>query len=309
MKFNNFVETASRVAHKAMFKVKKHSPEILIAVGAVGIVAGTVAACKATLKVPPIVEEADKTLETIHGVQDGTLEIPEGAVYTEDDADRDIVIVYVQTAVKVLKLYAPAILLIGGGLGCMIGSHVIMKKRYSAAVAAYAAVSKAFEEYKARVAERFGDDVQKEIETGIKAVDISATDKDGNNTTVKGEEHDGKTDDPYTFLFDENNAPTTWEKDPEINRITLLQAQRSCMMKLKTRGYLFLNEALDSIGMRGTQIGQFAGWIYDPTNPDIDSFIDFGIYSDDPIKQAFLKGYEPNIWLHFNCDGNIIDKI
>lgn len=309
MKFNNFVETASRVAHKAMFKVKKHSPEILIAVGAVGIVAGTVAACKATLKVPPIVEEADKTLETIHGVQDGTLEIPEGSVYTEDDADRDIVIVYVQTAVKVLKLYAPAILLIGGGLGCMIGSHIIMKKRYSAAVAAYAAVSKAFEEYKARVAERFGDDVQKEIETGIKAVDISATDKDGNNTTVKGEEHDGKTDDPYTFLFDENNAPTTWEKDPEINRITLLQAQRSCMKKLKTRGYLFLNEALDSIGMRGTQIGQFAGWIYDPTNPDIDSFIDFGIYCDDPIKQAFLKGYEPNIWLHFNCDGNIIDKI
>ena len=309
MKFNNFVETASRVAHKAMFKVKKHSPEILIAVGAVGIVAGTVAACKATLKVPPIVEEADKTLEMIHGVQDGTLEIQEGAVYTEDDADRDIVIVYVQTAVKVLKLYAPAILLIGGGLGCMIGSHVLMKKRYSAAVAAYAAVSKAFEEYKARVAERFGDDVQKEIETGIKAVDISATDKDGNNTTVKGEEHDGKTDDPYTFLFDENNAPTTWEKDPEINRITLLQAQRSCMKKLKTRGYLFLNEALDSIGMRGTQIGQFAGWIYDPTNPDIDSFIDFGIYSDDPIKQAFLAGYEPNIWLHFNCDGNIIDKI
>ena len=309
MKFSNFVETASRVAHKAMFKVKKHSPEILIAVGAVGIVAGTVAACKATLKVPPIVEEADKTLEMIHGVQDGTLEIPEGAVYTEDDADRDIVIVYVQTAVKVLKLYAPAILLIGGGLGCMIGSHVIMKKRYSAAVAAYAAVSKAFEEYKARVAERFGDDVQKEIETGIKAVDISATDKDGNNTTVKGEEHDGKTDDPYTFLFDENNAPTTWEKDPEINRITLLQAQRSCMKKLKTRGYLFLNEALDSIGMRGTQIGQFAGWIYDPTNPDIDSFIDFGIYSDDPIKQAFLEGYESNIWLHFNCDGNIIDKI
>lgn len=309
MKFNNFVETASRVAHKAMFKVKKHSPEILIAVGAVGIVAGTVAACKATLKVPPIVEEADKTLEMIHDVQDGTLEIPEGAVYTEDDADRDIVIVYVQTAVKVLKLYAPAILLIGGGLGCMIGSHVIMKKRYSAAVAAYAAVSKAFEEYKARVAERFGDDVQKEIETGIKAVDISATDKDGNNTTVKGEEHDGKTDDPYTFLFDENNAPTTWEKDPEINRITLLQAQRSCMKKLKTRGYLFLNEALDSIGMRGTQIGQFAGWIYDPTNPDIDSFIDFGIYSDDPIKQAFLEGYESNIWLHFNCDGNIIDKI
>ena len=309
MKFSNFVETASRVAHKAMFKVKKHSPEILIAVGAVGIVAGTVAACKATLKVPPIVEEADKTLEMIHGVQDGTLEIPEGAVYTEDDADRDIVIVYVQTAVKVLKLYAPAILLIGGGLGCMIGSHVIMKKRYSAAVAAYAAVSKAFEEYKARVAERFGDDVQKEIETGIKAVDISATDKDGNNTTVKGEEHDGKTDDPYTFLFDENNAPTTWEKDPEINRITLLQAQRSCMKKLKTRGYLFLNEALDSIGMRGTQIGQFAGWIYDPTNPDIDSFIDFGIYSDDPIKQAFLEGYEPNIWLRFNCDGNIIDKI
>ena len=309
MKFNTFVEAASRIAHKAMFKVKKHSPEILMVAGTVSIIAGTVVACKSTLKIPAMIEEADKTLEMIHGAQDGTIKLKEDAVYTEDDAARDITIVYVQTAVKVLKVYAPAIILIGGGLGCMISSHIIMRKRYSAAVAAYAAVTKAFEEYKARVAERFGDDVQKEIETGIKAIDISAKDKDGNDVTVKGEQHDDKVDDPYSFLFDENNAPGTWEKDPELNRITLLQAQRSCMKKLKTRGYLFLNEALDSIGMRGTQIGQFAGWIYDPENPNIDSFIDFGIYSNDPIKQAFLDGYEPNIWLHFNCDGSIIDKI
>ena len=309
MKFNTFVEAASRIAHKAMFKVKKHSPEILMVAGTVSIITGTVVACKSTIKIPAMIEEADKNLEIIHGAQDGTIKLKEDAVYTEDDAARDITIVYVQTSVKVLKVYATAIILIGGGVSRTTRCHVIMSKGCCCSVCGAVAVTESVE---GRMGRWYGShvcSVQKEIETGIKAIDISAKDKDGNDVTVKSEQHDDKVDDPYTFLFDENNAPTTWEKDPEINRITLLQAQRSCMKKLKTRGYLFLNEALDSIGMRGTQIGQFAGWIYDPENPNIDSFIDFGIYSNDPIKQAFLEGYEPNIWLHFNCDGSIIDKI
>ena len=56
MKFNmtSALESASRLANKIAFKAKKHSPEILIAVGAVSIVTGTVQACKATLKMQDV---------------------------------------------------------------------------------------------------------------------------------------------------------------------------------------------------------------------------------------------------------------
>ena len=39
-------------------KVEKHSPEILMGVGVVGVVTGTVMACRATLKLNDILEEA-----------------------------------------------------------------------------------------------------------------------------------------------------------------------------------------------------------------------------------------------------------
>ena len=45
----------SRSLNKIGFKFKKHSPEILVAVGIVGTVTSAVMACRATLKVTDIV--------------------------------------------------------------------------------------------------------------------------------------------------------------------------------------------------------------------------------------------------------------
>ena len=55
--------TVSRTLHKAGFKLKKHSPEILVAVGVVGTVASVVMACKATLKVNEIVDDAKELID------------------------------------------------------------------------------------------------------------------------------------------------------------------------------------------------------------------------------------------------------
>ena len=41
----------------AAFKVKEHSPSILIGVGVVGVLVSTVLACKATTKVDGIIDE------------------------------------------------------------------------------------------------------------------------------------------------------------------------------------------------------------------------------------------------------------
>ena len=310
MKFNmtSALESASRLANKFAFKAKKHSPEILIAVGAVSIVTGTIQACKATLKMQDVLETTSDNLEKIHGLEDGTLKVKEGETYTEEDARKDKTTVYIQTAAKAVKLYGPSIVLIGGGLGCMIGSHIIMRRRYGAAVAAYSAVTTAFNEYKARVKERFGEQTQYELEHGVKAEEVETTDENGNKkketvyVTEKMIKH------PYSVIFDESNP--NWERDSGYNLIFIKNAEDAANRKLRRKGYLFLNDVYDMLGISNTYIGQFAGWVWDPADPSIDSRVDFGLYDDyNPQKVAFLQGDEYSVVLDFNCDGNIIDKI
>ena len=310
MKFNmtSALESASRLANKLAFKAKKHSPEILIAVGAVSIVTGTIQACKATLKMQDVLETTSDNLEKIHGLEDGTLKVKEGETYTEEDARKDKTTVYIQTAAKAVKLYGPSIVLIGGGLGCMIGSHIIMRRRYGAAVAAYSAVTTAFNEYKARVKERFGEQTQYELEHGVKAEEVETTDENGNKkketvyVTEKMIKH------PYSVIFDESNP--NWERDSGYNLIFIKNAEDAANRKLRRKGYLFLNDVYDMLGISNTYIGQFAGWVWDPANPKIDSYVDFGLYDEmNPQKVAFLQGDEYSVVLDFNVDGNIIDKV
>lgn len=310
MKFNmtSALESASRLANKLAFKAKKHSPEILIAVGAVSIVTGTVHACKATLKMQDVLETTSDNLEKIHGLENGTLKVKEGETYTEEDARKDKTTVYIQTAVKAVKLYGPSIVLIGGGLGCMIGSHIIMRRRYGAAVAAYSAVTTAFNEYKARVKERFGEQTQYELEHGVKAEEVETTDENGNKKKETFYVTDKMIKHPYSVIFDESNP--NWERDSGYNLIFIKNAEDAANRKLRRKGYLFLNDVYDMLGVSNTYIGQFAGWVWDPADPSIDSRVDFGLYDDyNPQKVAFLQGDEYSVVLDFNCDGNIIDKI
>ena len=310
MKFNmtSALESASRLANKFAFKAKKHSPEILIAVGAVSIVTGTVQACKATLKMQNVLETTSDNLEKIHGLEDGTLKVKEGETYTEEDARKDKTTVYIQTAVKAVKLYGPSIVLIGGGLGCMIGSHIIMRRRYGAAVAAYSAVTTAFNEYKARVKERFGEQTQHELEHGVKAEEVETTDENGNKKKETVYVTDKMIKHPYSVIFDESNP--NWERDSGYNLIFIKNVEDAANRKLRKKGYLFLNDVYDMLGISNTYIGQFAGWVWDPADPSIDSRVDFGLYDDyNPQKVAFLQGDEYSVVLDFNCDGNIIDKI
>ena len=308
MKFKEIAENTSRIVSKLAFKTKKHSPEIFMVVGTVSIIAGTVKACKATIKMQSVLEETSDTIEQIHARANGEATLKEGATYTEEDERKDLTTVYIQTAVKTVKLYAPAIILIGGGLGCMIGSHIIMRRRYGAAVAAYSAVTTAFNEYKARVKERFGEQTQYELEHGVKAEEVETTDENGNKKKETVYVSDKMIKHPYSVVFDETNP--YYERGAGYNLIFVKNVQDAANRKLRKKGYLFLNDVYDMLGVPNTYIGQFAGWVWDPANPKIDSYVDFGLYDEmNPQKVAFLQGDEYSVVLDFNVDGNIIDKV
>ena len=288
-------------------KVEKHSPEILMGVGVVGVVTGTVMACRATLKLNDILEEAQETRDKIKEVASNPNYEDK---YTEEDAKKDLTINYVQTGVKVAKLYAPAVAVSVAGVGCMLASHDIMKKRNVALSAAYLTVDKSFKEYKQRVVDRFGEEVEKEIRYGIKAEEIveTVTDEEGNETTVT---ETVKTMNPtlysdYARFFDE--ASPCWQNDPEYNLMFLKAQQQYANDLLRAKGRLFLNDVYDMLGIEKTKAGQVVGWVYDRENPNGDNFVDFGIYDMSKERvRAFVNGYETNILLDFNVDGNIWD--
>ena len=307
MKMNEMMTNVGRFAAKAKFKIGKHSPEILMVCGAVGAVTSAMMACKATLKVNAVLEEHQSAVETIHNVQIGNAEIKKDAEYTEEDAKKDLTTVYVQTGVKLVKLYAPAIILGGLSLGCMIGSNRILQKRNAALTAAYVTLDKAFTEYKERVTDRFGDRVQHEIEHGVKAVEIENKEvhEDGTEELVKAyvDEADG-VHSPYDLLFDE--MIDEWQPDAEYNKWHLTDVENTATRRLRGQGYLFLNDVYRMIGRynSGEMIvkpeGQIVGWLYDPNNESLHNCVKLGLDK--------MQG-DRSVVLHFNVDGPIIDKI
>lgn len=299
----------TRTFNRTGLKLKKRSPEILLAAGVVGVVASGVMACKATLKVEEIIDDAKHKIDTIHEVSaDPTM----AEKYSEEDSKKDLAIVYTQTAVKLVKLYGPSVALAGVSLGCMIGSNRILNKRNVALAAAYTAVDKGFKEYRGRVIERFGKELDKELKYGIKAKEIEevSVDEKGKEVSTKStvEVMDPNSYSPYSIIFDDGNAG--WDPDPELTKYFLIQQQNWANDRLKAKGHLFLNEVYDMLGAKRTKAGAQVGWVYDEKNPVGDNYVDFGIFDIyNPKSRDFVNGYEKVIVLDFNVDGVILDLI
>lgn len=307
------ISKVSRSLHKAGFKFKKHSPEILAVTGVIGIVTSAVMACKATTKVNDIVDEAKETIDKIHESVGKGLHTSDGEEYTEEIAKKDLTITYVQTGLKFVKLYGPSVALGIASIGCMLGSNHILRKRNIALAAALTNVATSFKEYRGRLVDRFGKDLDRELRFGIKAKEVeeTVTDEDGKETTVKKtvEVVDPNTaHSMYSIVFCEGN--TGWTRNAELNKVFLIQQQNYANDKLKMNGILTLNEVYDMVGAPRTAYGQIAGWVYTDDGSIGDNFVDFGIFDVNNEKACdFINGREKSIILDFNCIGNILDYI
>lgn len=312
MKRNELLNKVSRKMYRIGFKVQKHSPEILMGAGIVGVVTSAVMACKATLKLDDVLAESKETVDKIHEVSENPDMIAEGKEYTEDDMKKDLTIVYAKAGLKVAKLYAPAIVLGGVSIAAIVSGHQILRKRNIALAAAYTAIDKGFKEYRGRVIDKFGEELDKELKYGIKAKEVEETviDENGKEKKVKKtfETVGPNTGSPYAKFFDESCRG--WTKDPEYNLMMVRDVQDYANRLLKIKGHLFLNEVYDLLGIQRTSAGQVVGWIYDENNPIGDNYIDFGIYDlHDEAKRNFVNGYERTILLDFNVDGDILNMI
>ncbi len=307
MKKEEIMKNVSATFGKVSLKLKKHSPEILVVAGVVGTVASTVMACRATTKLSSVLEESKNNIETIHKCADDESMVEK---YSKDDAKKDLAIVYVQTGVKLAKLYAPSIALGALSITSIVASHNILRKRNVALAAAYATVDKTFKEYRNRVVDRFGAEVDKELRYNIKAKKFEAmvTDPDsGKEKKVKSTvDIATPTESDYSRFFDETCL--NYEKNNDYNLMYLHSQEALANDRLKADGYLFLSDVYDALGIKRTKMSQTVGWIYKPDgNENGDNFVDFGILETN--RETENGGYERAILLEFNVDGPILELI
>lgn len=308
MKKSEIMKTVGGAFNKVSFQLKKHSPEILVVAGVVGTVASAVMACKATTKISTIIDKTKEDVDNIHKcLEDESL----AEEYTPDDSRKDLTIVYIQTGVKLAKLYAPSVILGALSITGILASNNILRKRNVALAAAYATVDQGFKDYRKRVVDRFGEQIDRELKYNIKAKKFETIEVDPETGKEKKVKETVDIADPNTYsdyarFFDE--SCTGWEKNSEYNLMFLRAEQNYANDRLKARGYLYLNEVYERLGIPGTKAGQIVGWVYNPDKPNGDNYVDFGIYDIAREKSRdFVNGYERAILLDFNVDGNILD--
>lgn len=308
------VNSVTRTLHKGGFWIKKHSPEILTVVGSVGVVAGAVMACKATTKINPILEETKQNVDYVYaGLEKGEVNaVVNGEVvavpYSEKDARKDMLIYHAQGALKLAKLYAPAVMVGASGLMFMWSANNILHKRNAAVTAAYAGLFQNMKDYRGRLVDRFGKELDRELMYNVKATEIEETvvNEDGTEQVVKKTVDVAHPDynSIYARFFDESCKG--WTKSAEDNLRFLKMTQAWANKKLQADGYLYLNEVYEALGIPKTKAGHVVGWIYDEVHPIGDNFVDFGIYDLYNEKaRDFVNGYERVILLDFNVDGDI----
>lgn len=274
----------------------KSSPQLLLGAGIVGMVGSTVLACRATLKMHDVLDEAKENLEvskTLVGHTD----------YTDKDRSRDTALIYLQTSVKAVRLFAPAIIVGGVSIYALRSSHSILTRRNVALTAAYSALEQGFNQYRARVVEKYGEEADRHFRHGWEKVDILDPET-GKKTTVTrvgpGEPS------IYAKFFDSSSA--NWNKEPDYNFVFLLAQQNWANDLLRARGHVFLNDVYDMLGLQRTKAGAVVGWIMS-ANGETDNYINFGVFNDSEVAHDFVNGFEGAILLDFNVDGVIYDKL
>ena len=297
----------NRAVNKVAFKMKKHAPEILVIAGVGGTIVTTVMACKATTKIDEVLAE---NKEQIAKTKNYVEETGFSDKYTEKDYQKDLTVMYTQRGLKLFKLYAPAIAVGTISITAILAGHNVLKKRNVALAAAYEVVNKNFKDYRGRVIDRFGNELDRELRYNIRKEEVEKTvidEKTGKERTVKEitEIADIDPSSEYAKFFDES-CPG-WTKDPEYNLMFLRNQQQYANDLLESRGYLFLNEVYEMLGIQRTRQGQVIGWIYDKNVIDK---VNFGIYNIvNPANRRFVNGYERSILLDFNVDGDILNAI
>lgn len=301
-----FKETLARKGHKALLYARVYGPKAAIIAGTAGLVGSAVLIGVKSRKAVAI---HDTYLETLDDISSA---LEQNSDYSEEMAECDRKQARKTKAIGYAKLYAPAAGLMVVSAGMVLGGNRVLCKRNAALAAANTALSSSFKAYRGRVAERFGQDVEQEIRTGVKRTTETVVETDENgNTVVKEVERkvpDENVDLDFARYFDCHCLG--WRDEPSQTLDFLRNTQRFFDDKLHKQGYLPINDIYRYLGIPVTPEGLYVGWYLNENDPNWkgDNYVDFGIDIDRMTSETmrdFLNRRSQYLVLDFNHDGDI----
>lgn len=279
--------------------LKAHGPTLMVTGGIASMGVGTVLGAKQTLKVDEVLE---KHVESLEKIQVGeSLELKS---YTPDVAMSDRFKVYSRVGVDLAKLYAvPGVLWLGGA-AMVFGGHRILLKRNATLAVAFTAVSNAFERYRERVRNEFGDHTDQAMMNGWK-VETIVDPVTGAKETVPVRDWDAIENDPYNRVFAEGES-SAWRPDITVNRMFVENSRQMAQNRLNQQGYLYLSDVYEHLGFPESDISRVVGWKVEklPDGSKSIPFVDFGLNT--PIPDDWKYSRDKAIYLDFNCKGLIV---
>ena len=290
----------------------------LLIIGIIFSVLSTILACIRSPKMKGVIStfKADRA--------DYEKDSEAGIFETKKAKAKTIISVYANLVWGTIKVFLPVIICTAISVGCLLGSHNIMIKRTSEALAAVATVTEAYENYRARVREEYGEQVDNDFAMGIRRTETTVTETkaSGKEVTKKAEEvsiNNLPFASPYARLFMPQESLLA-EKERTYNETFLMIRQCEANHRLQANGHLTLNEVYDMLGYEHTSIGAVVGWTYPKDDEghycgeEGKGFVDFGIYdfyntSDGRRVIGKECGTTNAFFLDFNVEGVIWDKI
>lgn len=318
MNFNNIKLSITQLVNKISFMIKKSSPETLLVLGIAAAGGSILLAVKSTLKLENTIKKSNDEIKVIKDRMDDDNKVANGEVNIHE-CKKELVRAYARSILNVSKLYMPSAILFGAGVSSLLGSHRILKGRNVALAAAYATLDTGYKNYRERVAKKIGETAEKKIFRNEyeEEEEVKTIDKDGNEkiTTKKSIKAHMDKDSDHSYLFDASNP--NWERNGKMNMDWLLHKEKYLNMKLTAKGYIFLHEVYDELGIEPGMIGdkklqasRILGWIYNPNDTSRDNYISFGLSdAEGNLKKSsmdLLRNNETEIWLDFNIDGDIL---
>ena len=270
----------TRAVGRTVLSTKQNSPTILFGAGVVAMGATVVLAIKATLDVEEILVDHEKEMLSVTRLNN-----------PEVSYEHERRVVTMRTTGRLIKLYAPTAVAGVITIACLTTSHRQLTNRNTQLAAAYVGLQRFLEGYRGRVREKIGEEEERNVYFATTPIELAEDTPNGpkkvfgSTPTVVG---------PYSCVWDEN-AKGVFQDDRTFNEHYVRIQADLFTNKLRSRGYVFLNELYKAFGVPETYTGQICGWNLE--DPQCDDYIDISVIP--------LHDYQDSLLLDFNCAGSV----
>lgn len=314
--FSRIGLVAKQAAGAGVMMARKHAPELMIGAGIAGFIATIAETVKATNKTNDILEHKDNWMDRIEDERKN--DSPE---YSLADYKADISAVNRQTKWDLVKTWTPVGTTALASVALVLGGYRILNGRYVATAAAYKMLEASTERYRSNVIREFGKDVDWRMAHSIKAEELEEERKKQDELREKSKSRIPRTQyskDINNQIFDAHSSDR-WKRYWIPSQVLdfVRQVESEIQNMVNERGFAFLNDAYDRLGMPLTSQGAIVGWIKTPGNRHLEkgTLVSLGFANDETPEEEIRRILSSKsnddlyVWITPNCDGVIYQKI